>query len=109
MKNKTRPKVASPERIQECIDDAIVDAYGMEEQLTGFYTVITDYVACPFKAKVIGEVVEITGFDFNESDLGFNALCKYKNKVYPIDILSVEWVEPYPEGFEWIEAYFQWL
>jgi hypothetical protein len=27
---------------------------------------------------------------------------------YAIDADSIDWVEPLPEGFEWIEAYFAW-
>jgi hypothetical protein len=25
-----------------------------------------------------------------------------------VDLGSLEWIEPHPEGFEWIEAYLAW-
>ncbi len=52
-------------------DEAIVDAYGPEEQAIGWYYYLDDRLALPFEAKCIaeratsplqvGEVVEVTG------------------------------------------------
>ena len=38
----------------------------------------------------------------------FEVVCRKGNKIYNIDIGSIEFVEPLPEGFEWIEAYILW-
>ncbi len=106
---KRRKTITDPGRLQELIQEAIVDAYDEYEQHTGFLTMIEDNVVCPFKAKVIGETVEITEFKWPESGLGLKTICKHKGKTYPIDITSLEWTDPLPEGFEWIEAYFEWF
>lgn len=72
-------------------------------------TLIEENVVCPFRAKLIGETIEVTDFAWPESDLGLKVQCQYKGKTYLIDITSLEWTNPLPEGFEWIEAYFEWL
>ena len=101
-------KKTDPERLRELIEEGTVDAYDEYEQHTGLLTMLEDHVVCPFKARVIGEVVEVTNFEWPESGLGFKARCQYKSKTYSVDITSLEWTEPLPEGFEWIEAFFEW-
>jgi hypothetical protein len=27
---------------------------------------------------------------------------------YRVDLNSLDWLEPHPEGFEWVEAYLAW-
>ncbi|MBI2950821.1 hypothetical protein HYY27_01935 [bacterium] len=108
VKKKKRKFITDPERLRQLIEEATVDCYGEEEQISGVLTSVEDNVVCPFRAKVIGEEVEVISLEW--SDLGNNikALCKYKGKTYPVDISSLEWVDPLPEGFEWAEAYFAW-
>ena len=95
-------------RLRELIEEATVDCYGEDEQHTGLLTMIEDNVICPFRAKVIGEEVEVTDFQWPEEGYGLKAVCKRKGKIHQVDITSLEWIEPLPEGFEWIEAYFEW-
>ena len=103
-----RQKNTNSERLAELIEEATIDCYGSEEQHTGLLTMIDDEVDCPFKAKVIGETVDVTGFEWPKSGYGLIAVCERKGKQYKVDITSLEWVKPYPEGFEWIEAYLAW-
>ncbi len=49
-------------RLDELIDEATVDCYGEEEEHTALLTMIEERVICPFRAKVIGETVEVTKF-----------------------------------------------
>ena len=44
----------SEERLDELIEEATVDAYDDEEQMTGLWTCLEDSVVCPFRAKVAG-------------------------------------------------------
>ena len=74
----------------------------------GFLNMIEEHVACPFMAKVIGEDVEVVEFRSPESGFGLDAVCRYKDKDYYIDINSLEWTKKKPNGFEWIEAYQSW-
>ena len=95
-------------RLQELIQEATVDCYDEDEQHVGLLTMIEDNVVCPFGARVIGEEVEVTGFKSPEHGHGLFALCKHKGHEYRIDVTSLEWPEPHPDGFEWIEAYLAW-
>jgi hypothetical protein len=95
-------------RLEELIDEASVDCYDEDEQHTGLLTMIEDNVGCPFRAKVIGEEVEVTGFEWPKSGYGLLAVCERGGKKHLVDITSLEWMKPYPEGYEWIEAYLLW-
>jgi Calcium binding len=44
----------SQARLKELIEEAIVDAYGEEEQAGGFFTMIEEHLALPFSVKVLG-------------------------------------------------------
>jgi hypothetical protein len=96
-------------RLQALIEEATVDCYTEEEAQVGFMTVVADSVVCPFKAKVIGEEVEVVQLHTHDVGFGVEAVCRYKDKDYRIDIRSLEWPKKKPEGFEWVEAYWAWL
>jgi hypothetical protein len=65
-------------------------------------------VICPFRAKVIGETIEVTRLAWPNSGYGMLAECRRKGSAYRADINSLEWIEPLPEGYEWIAAYQAW-
>jgi hypothetical protein len=96
------------ERIRELIKEATVDCYGEYEQHSGLLTMIEDEVVCPFRAKVIGEEVEVTGFEWPKEGFGLYAVCQRKGKKHRVDVNSLEWMNPKPKGFPWIEAYLAW-
>ena len=103
-----RKVVKDRERLQALIEEATVDCYGEDEELTGLWTMIEDQVVCPFRAKVVGEEVEVTSFEWTGGGKVFYALCERKGKKHRVDLSSLEWIKPYPQGFEWIEAYLAW-
>jgi hypothetical protein len=96
------------ERLRELIEEATMDCYNEDEQYMGLLTMIEENVVCPFHAKVIGEPVEVTSLEGSQVGRGVMAVCQYKGKEYRVEITSLEWPKPRPEGFEWIEAYFAW-
>lgn len=97
-----------PERLEELIEEATVDCHDEDEQHSGLLTVIEEEVVFPFKAKVLGDIVRITGVEWPDHGFGLQFTCEKNGATYKIDAGSIEWVEPLPEGFEWIEAYFAW-
>jgi hypothetical protein len=103
MKYKTSRK-----RLDELIAEATVDCYSEEEEHTGLLTMIEDNLVCPFRAKVIGEEVRVVALEWPKTGYGLMAVCEYKGKQHRVDITSLEWIKPLPEGFERIEAYFAW-
>lgn len=96
------------ERLHALIEEATVDSNGEDEQHSGLLTMIEDEVVCPFRAKVIGEEVTVTGFEWPKSGYGLYAVCERKGKKHKVDVTSLEWTKVRPEGFEWIEAYLAW-
>jgi hypothetical protein len=95
-------------QLNELIDEATVDCYGDEEERTALLTMIEERVICPFRAKIIGETIEVTGFVWPRSGYGMFAMCRCKGRAYRVDVNTLEWLEPFPEGFEWIAAYQKW-
>jgi hypothetical protein len=95
-------------RMRELIEEATVDCYNEDEARVSVETTVADNVVCPFRAKVIGEEVEVVEVRCRTAGFGVDAVCRYKGKDYKIDILSLEWPKQKPEGFEWVEAYEAW-
>jgi hypothetical protein len=95
------------ERLLEMIEEATVDCYNDEEH-SGPLTMVQGNVICPFRSKVIGEEVTVVDLEWPKSGYGLLAVCERNGKKHRVDIDSLEWVKPLPEGFEWIEAYLLW-
>jgi hypothetical protein len=70
---------------------------------------VEENLVCPFPARVIGEPVEVMTLEAPPQGSGLMAVCLYKGKTYRIDVNSLEWTKERPEGFEWLEAYLEWL
>lgn len=96
-------------RIRRLIEEATVDCYDEGEQASGFLAMIQDHLACPVMARVVGEPVQVVGFDNAEGGTDIVALCRRQGKTYKIGILSLEWAGKPPKGAEWVEAYRAWL
>ena len=95
-------------RLDALIEEATVDCYDQGEEHVGLMTMVEENVVCPFKAKVIGEEVEVVALRSPESGFGLDAVCRHKGKEYRVDISSLEWPRQKPGGYEWIEAYLTW-
>jgi len=96
------------DRLRVLIQEATVDCFDEHEEHMGLLNMIEENVVCPFKAKVIGEEVEVTELRSPDSGFGLNAVCRYKGKDYEIEINSLEWPKLKPEGYEWVAAYRAW-
>ncbi|CAN5396210.1 hypothetical protein BH10ACI1_BH10ACI1_32320 [soil metagenome] len=90
------------ETLEELIDEGTVDCYDEYEQKSGMMCSVEMAVECPFEAKVIGEKVIVTKLKEDEELM---AVCEKNGKSYEINIDSLEFIKPYPNGYEWIEAY----
>ncbi|MFF0575929.1 calcium-binding protein [Streptosporangium saharense] len=95
------------DRLDELIDEAIVDAYGEDEQLSGFHVMIEDNLALPFETDVLGVQVTVTGIALLVG-AGIVAVCKRGKHRQAIGILDLPLPDPPPAGAEWIEAFRRW-
>ena len=91
------------------IDEATTDSNDESDEHAGLLSMIRDEVVCPFAARVQGEDVDCVRFEWPKKGYGLNAVCRTrKGKMRIVDIAALEWLEPRPGGYEWIEAYFAW-
>lgn len=108
----TRPKrklKPTPRRLRKLIEDAVVDCYTEHEQHGAFLVTFQDHVACPFKALVVGEEVEVRGFNWDGAPQGIVAICRRKGRTHQVNVTALEWVARPPAGAEWFDAYRAWL
>ena len=94
-------------RLKELIDQAIVDAYGEEEQAGGFFTMIEEHLALPFPVKVLGVDADVEKVDM-ALDGQIVAICRRGKTRQKIPILDLPLPTPTPAGVEWIAAYRRW-
>ena len=90
------------ETLEELIDEGTVDCYDEYEAKAGMMCCVEDAVDCPFEAKVIGEKVIVRQLDSGNELM---AICEKDDETFEINIDSIKFIEPFPEGYEWIEAY----
>ncbi len=96
-------------KLRALIDEATTDSNDESDEHAGLLSMIREEVACPFPARVQGEDVECLRFEWPKKGYGLNAICSMsKGRMRTVDIGDLEWVEPRPEGYQWIEAYFAW-
>jgi len=95
-------------RLRALIDQATSDSQDESDEHAGLLSTIREEVVCPFRARIAGEDVECVRLEWPRNGYGLNAVCKSRGKTHVVDIGQLEWVNPFPKGHEWIEAYFAW-
>lgn len=86
-----------PAALEALTEEATVDAYGQDEQLTGFFTMIEESLAMPFTTTVLGVEVSVVGVDLAE-DGRVVARCARGPVRQDIGILDLPLPEPAPRG-----------
>ena len=96
-------------RLRRLIEEALVDASGEEEQQGAFLVMFEEHVPCPFTALVVGEEVEVRGFDWAGAPHEIVALCRRRGRTYRVNVTALQWAGRRPVGAEWVDAYRAWL
>ena len=98
-----------PIAIDAAAEDATIDAHDLDEQYSGFMTVMEDELVFPFSAKVMGEVLSVVGMEWPENDgFGMDLVIERNGEQHRIDARSVELIEPFPNGHLVLAAYLKW-
>lgn len=97
-----------PASLRALIEEATIDAYGEDEQLTGLFTMIEENLAVPFTTTVLGVEADVVGVDLTD-DGRVVARCARGSVLQNIGILDLLLPEPAPGGSQWIEAYRYWV
>ena len=101
------PRRLSKRRLDQLVEEAIIDAYGESEQRIGLLTILQENLACPFTTEVLGTPVRVERVDLNDAD-EIVAVCRRGRQRQLIPILNLPLPSPRPAGWEWIEAYRHW-
>jgi hypothetical protein len=108
---RTRKKARLPSlgkrRLDELVEEAIIDAYGESEQLVGFLCMLQEHLAVPFTTEILGTAVTVQRVDATEAD-EIVAICRRGRQRQKIPILDLPLPSPPPHGWEWIAAYRHW-
>ena len=89
------------------IEEATVDCYNDEEQISGLFAMIDEHLAVPFRTEVPGGQVTVARVDLTvEHEIV--AICRREHHKQAIPILDLPLPHPAPDGAQWIEAYRRW-
>jgi hypothetical protein len=100
-------RIATPQELDRLIEEATVDAYGEEEQQTGFFTMIDENLALPFTTNILGLEAVVTAVEM-DSDGGIKAVCEHCGHRQRIELTDLPLPVSPPAGAEWIAAYRRW-
>ncbi|GAA3273664.1 hypothetical protein Dvina_37530 [Dactylosporangium vinaceum] len=92
--------------LEAMIEEATVDAYGEDEELTGLFTMLEEHLAVPFSTTVLG--VEVTVRKLDLTGDAIVAICSRGRARQRIDLLDLPLPSPPPDGAVWIDAYRYW-
>src|SRR5215475_7133414 len=99
-KRKTEKDAGQPlrlgkARLDELVEEALVDAYGESEQMTGFYTMMENDLRLPFETEILGVAVSVEGIDITENDQ-LVAVCRKGKAKQRISLSELPLPSPLP-------------
>ena len=97
----------SKARLDELVEEALVDAYGESEQVTAFYTMMENDLRLPFETEILGVTVIVEGIEITEDDQ-LVAVCRKDKTKQRISLSELPLPLALPKGAEWIAAYRYW-
>lgn len=89
--------------VQACIDLALTDAYGPDEQAVAWLTCIEVMFSQFKQVKLMGNEVELVGFDL--SNQGLLAVCRQGKRKARVSFDSLEFPELTPVEARWLQAW----
>ena len=102
-----RSRRLSTRRLDELIEQAIVDAYGPAEQAVGFHATLEQKLALPFNTVVFGVTVSVRKLDVTSRG-EVVAVCYRGRERSLIPLVDLPLPDPPPAGWEWVDAYRRW-
>jgi hypothetical protein len=89
--------------VQACIDLALTDAYGPDEQAVAWLTCMETMFSRFKQVKVMGNDVQLVGFDLNNETIV--AVCRKGKRKARVSLESVEFPELTPVEARWLNAW----
>ena len=103
-----RKRLLPKDELEDLVEEATIDAYGEEEQVTSFYTVLDEDLVLPFDTIVLGVDVTVEKLDHTDRSDDIVIVCRRGSALQRLPILDLPLPDPPPEGWKWIEAYRYW-
>jgi hypothetical protein len=94
-------------RLNELIEEAIVDCHDESEQIMGFFTMLEEHLTLPFSTIILGTEVAVERIEITDND-EIVAVCRRGRDRQRISVLELQLPSPRPLGAEWIDAYRRW-
>lgn len=89
--------------VKACIDVALIDAYGPDEQAVAWLTCIEELFGHFKQVKLLGNDVALVGFDLNNQDVV--AVCRQGKRKVRVTLDSIEFPELTPVESLWLRAW----
>jgi hypothetical protein len=89
--------------VQACIDLALTDAYGADEQAVAWLTCIEEMLSRFKQVKLMGNDVALAGFDL--SNHAVVAVCRQGKRKVRVTLDSIEFPELTPVEKRWLQAW----
>ncbi len=89
--------------VEACIELALTDASGPEEQASAWLTCIEEMFGRFDNVAVLGEVVTLAGFDLSNGSLV--AICRKGKRKARVALESVEFADLSPVEAQWLKAW----
>jgi energy-converting hydrogenase A subunit M len=101
----------SQEEIDKIIDEATVDCYDEYEAFAGVVSYLSDEISFPFKAKWLGDVVEVIGIDSEESSCENEVMAQIltEEDEYTIALEELESMPDDAVNSKYLEMYEYWI
>ena len=106
-KGKRPRPIPSNAKLDQMIEEAIVDAYGESEEMTGFCTMLQDNLTVPFLTEMLGVEVAVERIEITDGEQ-IVAVCARGKSRQRVLILDLPLPDPPPIGAEWIDAFRRW-
>ncbi len=98
-------------RLEELLEEAIVDCYDEEEKFSGVLCTLQDNLNFPLQATTLGETVQVISLDESRSGLrqGIIAKVRKDEQEYRVALSELEFLAPDPDSAEWLAMYRYWI
>jgi len=97
----------SKARLEALVAEAVIDAYGEEEQKMGLFTMMQEHLALPCAVSLLGVEATVEKVTMTRDGRSV-AVCQRDGVQQRIDVLDLTWPKAAPAGAEWIAAYSYW-
>ena len=75
-KNRSGRRHLPKDELEDLVEEATIDAYGEEEQVTSFFTVLDEHLTLPFDTVVLGVDVTVEKLDLTDRSDDIVIVCR---------------------------------